>query len=49
MRVVFYKDKDGKISLDCMQGEEWSAVIEQDGRVVFDAPLILNFFGDYHQ
>ena len=21
----------------------WSAVIEQDGRVVFDAPLILNF------
>ena len=29
-----------------MQGEEWSAVIEQDG-VVFDAPLILNFFGDY--
>ena len=21
----------------------WSAVIKQDGRVVFDAPLILNF------
>ena len=24
-------------------GMSWSAVIEQDGRVVFDAPLILNF------